>query len=273
MSLNHTIAPRGIIVSLIIYRGLILELAQRDFVGRYKGSFMGVFWSLLNPLFMLSVYTIVFSVVFKARWGIGDESKASFAIVLFTGMIVQGLFAECLNRAPGLILAQPNYVKKVVFPLEIFPWVSLASALLNFIISFTFLAIFCVISGLGLHLTILLTPLVMAPLLLIILGLSWLFASLGVYLKDISQIMGFANTVLLFLSPVFYKASALPKEYQLLLALNPLTLPIEQLRDVMLWGNGIDWISWGVSLLISIAIFYIGFWWFQKTRKGFADVI
>lgn len=273
MSLNHPTSPKVIILSLLNHRGLIWEFAKRDFVGRYKGSFIGIVWSLLNPLFMLSVYTIVFSVVFKARWGTGDESKVSFAIVLFAGMIVHGLFAECLNRAPGLVLAQPNYVKKVVFPLEIFPWVALASALLHFIVSFALLLIFCLVSGMELHPTILLTPLVIAPLLLMILGLSWLFASLGVYLRDVSQIMGYATTVLLFLSPVFYKASALPENYQICLTLSPLTLPIEQLRDVVLWGKGIDWISWGISLLISSTIFYIGFWWFQKTRKGFADVL
>jgi lipopolysaccharide transport system permease protein len=273
MSFNHPTSPKAIFRSLLNHRGLIWELAKRDFVGRYKGSFMGMVWSLINPLFMLSVYTIVFSVVFKARWGTGDESKVSFAIVLFAGMIVHGLFAECLNRAPGLVLAQPNYVKKVVFPLEIFPWVALSSALLHFIVSFTLLLIFCIVSGIGLYATTLLIPLVIAPLLLMTLGLSWFFASLGVYLRDVSQIMGFATTVLLFLSPVFYKVSALPKNYQILLELNPLTLPIEQLRDVMLWGKGIDWISWGISLLISSAIFHIGFWWFQKTRKGFADVI
>lgn len=273
MSLNYPTSTKAIIGSLLNHKELIWELAKRDFIGRYKGSVMGIAWSLLNPLFMLSVYTMVFSVVFKARWGTADESKVSFAIVLFAGMIVHGLFAECLNRAPALVLAQPNYVKKVVFPLEVFPWVALASALMHFMVSLTLLYMFCVVSGVKIHPTALLIPLVIAPLLPLILGLSWLFASLGVYLRDVSQIMGFATTVLLFLSPVFYKASALPENYRILLALNPLTLPIEQLRDVMLWGKSLDWISWGISLLISGGIFYIGFWWFQKTRKGFADVM
>lgn len=234
---------------------------------------MGVAWSLLNPLLMLAVYTVVFSVVFKARWGVGEESKVSFAIILFAGMIVHGLFAECLNRAPNLIVSQPNYVKKVVFPLEIFTWVTLFSALLHFLVSIVLLLMFCALTDIAIQPSVLLIPLVMLPLMLMILGLTWLFSSLGVYLRDTSQIIGFVTTVLMFLSPVFYRASALPANYQFLLALNPLTLPIEQLRDVMLWGKGINWGDWGISLLLGCITCLIGFWWFQKTRKGFSDVL
>jgi lipopolysaccharide transport system permease protein len=216
---------------------------------------------------------VVFSIVFKARWGAGEESKVSFAIVLFAGMIVHGLFAECLIRAPGLIVNQPNYVKKVVFPLEILPWVTIFSALLHFLISLGLLLVFCVLTGISLQASTLLIPLVMLPLMLMTLGLTWLFASLGVYMRDISQAMGIVTTILLFLSPVFYKTSALPGDYQFLLAINPLTLPIEQLRGVMLWGRGLDWENWAVSMSEGIVVCYIGFWWFQKSRKGFADVL
>lgn len=273
MSLHHKTSPTAIIASLFSHRELIWELVKRDFIGRYKGSIIGVAWSLLHPLLMLAIYTLVFSIAFKARWGTGEESKIAFALVLFSGMIVHSLFAECLNRAPGLIVNQPNYVKKIVFPLEIFPWVVLFSALLHFLVSLTLLLVFCIFSGVSLNITVILVPIVMLPLMLTALGFTWLFASLGVYLRDLTQGMGIFTTVLLFLSPVFYKTSVFPEDYQILFAFNPLTQPIEQLRDVMLWGNTINWGSWAASLFAGSAICYFGFWWFQKSRKGFADVL
>lgn len=269
----HPTSPIAIFACLRTHRELVWELVKRDFIGRYKGSIMGVGWSLLHPILMLVIYTLVFSVAFKARWGGGEESKVAFALVLFSGMIVHGLFAECLNRAPGIIVSQPNYVKKVVFPLEILPWVALCSALLHFLVSLVLLSVFCIFTGVSLKATFVLVPVVMLPLLLMTLGLTWLFASLGVYLRDIAQGMGIVTTVLMFLSPVFYKTTAFPEEYRILFALNPLTLPIEQLRDVMLWGNAINWGSWTASLFAGSAICYFGFWWFQKSRRGFADVL
>lgn len=273
MSINHSTSPSAIFGSLLNHRELLWELVKRDFIGRYKGSIMGVAWSLLHPILMLVIYTLVFSVAFKARWGGGEESKVAFALVLFSGMIVHGLFAECLNRAPGIIVSQPNYVTKVVFPLEILPWVALFSALLHFLVSLGLLLIFCIFSGVALKATVVFIPIIMLPLLLMTLGLTWFFASLGVYLRDIAQGMGVVTTVLMFLSPIFYKTSAFPEEYRIFFGLNPLTLPIEQLRDVMLWGNAINWGSWAISLFAGSAICYSGFWWFQKSRKGFADVL
>lgn len=273
MSLNHSISPSAIFGSLLNHRELLWEMVKRDFSGRYKGSIMGIAWSLLHPILMLAIYTLVFSVAFKARWGEGEENKVTFAIVLFSGMIVHGLFAECLNRAPGIVVSQPNYVKKVVFPLEILAWVTFCSALLHFLVSLGLMLLFCIFTGVSLKATVVLVPVVMLPLILMTIGLTWFFASLGVYLRDIAQGMGIVTTVLLFLSPVFYKTTAFPGEYRGLFVLNPLTLPIEQLRDVMLWGNEIDWGSWGISCFVGLAIFYLGFWWFQKSRRGFADVL
>jgi lipopolysaccharide transport system permease protein len=272
MSFKHPSSPRALISSLIFNRELLWELIKRDFIGRYKGSVMGIAWSLLNPLIMLVIYTFVFSFAFKARWG-GEESKVAFALVLFSGMIVHGLFAECLNRAPSIIISHPNYVKKVVFPLEILPCVVIFSALLHFLVSLCLLLIFCIFTGVSLGVSVILIPVIILPLLLMALGLTWLLASLGVYLRDIVQGMGLVTTVLLFLSPVFYKTSAFPEGYQWLFVMNPLTLPIEQLRDVVLWGNEINWSTWITSFILGIAICYIGFWWFQKSRKGFADVL
>lgn len=273
MRIRYPATPTAMLDSAIRHRGLLRDLVRRDFIGRYKGSVLGVVWSLFNPLFMLAVYTVVFSVAFKAKWGAGDESKISFAIVLFSGMIVHGFFAECLNRAPVLITSHANYVKKVVFPLEILPWMALFSALLHFLVSFTVLLVFCLLAGVPVHTGVLLVPLVLLPLILMILGLSWALASLGVYLRDLAQVTGIVTTVALFLAPVFYRIDVLPPAYQTLLAWNPITLPIVQLRDVMLWDKPLDWADWTFSLAVGAAMCQAGFWWFQKSRRGFADVI
>lgn len=258
---------------LFQHRDLLWELVKRDFIGRYKGSMLGVVWSLFNPLLMLAIYTVVFSVAFKARWGTGEESKVAFAIVLFSGMIVHSFFAECLNRAPSLITSHPNYVKKVVFPLEILPWMALFSAFLHFLVSFSVLLVFCLLAGVAIQGGALLIPIILIPLILLMLGLSWIFASLGVYLRDLSQVMGMATTVALFLAPIFYPIEALPETYQALLVWNPITLPVIQLRDLLLWGKPLRWDEWAISLLIGASVCQIGYWWFQKSRRGFADVI
>jgi homopolymeric O-antigen transport system permease protein len=259
--------------SLIQHRELLWDLVKRDFIGRYKGSILGVAWSLFNPLMMLAIYTMVFSVAFKARWGSGEESKVAFAIVLFSGMIVHSFFAECLNRAPGLIVSHPNYVKKVVFPLEILPWMALCSAFLHFLVSFGVLLIFCLVAGTPIHGTALLIPILLLPLVLIMIGLSWILAALGVYLRDLTQAITMVTTVALFLAPVFYPIESLPETYRALLMWNPITLPISQLREAMLWGAPLRWDLWAISLAIGFLVSYTGYWWFEKTRRGFADVI
>lgn len=265
--------PLSIVGSIVRYRQLLWELVRRDFIGRYKGSMFGVVWSLFNPLMMLAIYTFVFSVAFKARWGSGEESKVAFAIVLFSGMVVSNLFSECLNRAPNIIVSHANYVKKVVFPLEILPLMVLFSALLHFLVSFVVLLLFCLLAGVTIHAEVVLFPVILAPLILLIMGFLWLLASLGVYLRDISQAIGMITTISLFLAPVFYPIEALPPTYKSLLVWNPITLPVLQLRDLMLWGKPIQWDVWLISLLVGMVICQMGYWWFQKSRKGFADVI
>lgn len=273
MSKYLATTPMALLGNFLRNRGLLLDLIKRDFIGRYRGSFIGMAWSLFNPLLMLATYTFVFSVAFQARWGKGEESKVAFALVLFSGMIVHSFFADCMNRAPTLITSHPNYVKKVIFPLEILPWMALGSALLHFLVSLTVLLAFCILTGAQLQAGTVLIPLLMLPLLLITIGLMWGFASLGVYLPDLAQGMGMLTTIALFLAPVFYPIDALPKAYQTALCFNPITLPILQIRDVMFWGKPIDWQGWAISLAIGVVVCCLGFWWFQKTRKGFADVL
>ncbi len=256
------------------HRQLIYQMTQREVVGRYKGSVMGLLWSFLNPIFMLTVYTFVFSVVFKARWGVGqDETKTQFAVVLFVGMIVHGLLAEVLNRAPGLVLANANYVKKVVFPLEILPLISIGAALFHSLISLAvLLTAFLIFNG-YLHWTAVLTPLVLFPLVILTLGLAWLLASLGVYLRDIGQTIGIFTTMLMFASPVFFPITAIPEEYRPVIMANPLTFIIEQAREVLIWGHLPDWAGLSIYSLGALAVAWSGYAWFQKTRKGFADVL
>lgn len=266
-------SPREMLACLWRNRSLIKASVQREVLGRYRGSIMGLLWSFLNPLFMLAIYTFVFSVVFKARWGTGSDSKTEFALVLFAGLIILNLFNECITRAPSLIISNANYVKKVVFPLEILPFVVLLSAMFHGFISLcVWLFAYMIFFGLP-PLTVLYLPVVLLPLLLFIMGLSWALSSLGVYLRDIAQIIGVITTVLTFLSPVFYPVSAIPVKYQHLLYINPLTPVIEQTRNILFWGKPPDASVLGVSFIATISIAWLGFTWFQKTRTGFADVL
>jgi lipopolysaccharide transport system permease protein len=255
-------------------RQLIMQMTKREVVGRYKGSAMGLAWSFFNPVFMLTVYTFVFSVVFKARWGVGGEdSKTLFAVVLFVGMIVHGLFAEVLNRAPSLILSNVNYVKKVVFPLEILPVISMAAALFHSMISLCVLLIAFVVFNGYLHWTVIFIPLILLPFVILTLGLAWMLASIGVYLRDVGQVIGMVTTVMMFLAPVFYPLTAVPEKYIPFIMANPLTFIIQQAREVLIWGHIPNWIGIGTYALIAIVVAWLGYALFQKTRKGFADVL
>ncbi len=270
---HFSASPREMFSSLWRNRELITTSAKREVLGRYRGSAMGILWSFFNPVFMLAVYTFVFSEVFKARWSVGSESKTEFALVLFAGLMVFNLFAECINRAPGLIISNVNYVKKVVFPLEILPFVGLLSALFHGAISLgVWLMAYLLLFGIP-HPTALLLPLIVLPFALFIMGLSWTLASLGVYLRDVSQLIGAITTVLMFLSPIFYPATSLPEAYRHLLYLNPLTPIIEQTRTVLYFGKAPDFVMLAVYWAATFIIAWLGFAWFQKTRKGFADVL
>jgi lipopolysaccharide transport system permease protein len=270
---EFSVTPWAMVASLWRHRQLISASVKRDILGRYRGSFLGTLWSFFNPLFMLAVYTFVFSVVFKARWGASGESKTEFALVLFAGLIVFNMFSECVSRAPTLILSNSNYVTKVVFPLEILPFIAVLAAIYHALVSFMVWIVAYVIFFGAPHLTIFLVPLIVWPFCLFILGVSWVLASLGVFLRDITQFIGIFITFLMFLSPLFYPASALPEDYRAILSLNPLSVVIEMTRDVLYWG-----ILPNFSLLIAFSVMsgmiaWLGFVWFQKTRRGFADVL
>ncbi|MBX7172212.1 MAG: ABC transporter permease [Pyrinomonadaceae bacterium] len=255
-------------------RNLIQTLVKREIVGRYRGSLLGILWSFFNPLLMLAIYTFVFGVIFKSRWRSDNTSQTEFALILFAGLIIFNLFAECVNRAPSLILSNVNYVKKVVFPLEILPWVALGSVGFHGLVSLVvWLIAYLILFGIP-HFTVLFFPLVIIPLLLFIIGFTWLLASLGVYLRDVSQIVGILVTMVMFLSPIFYPAANLPEGiFRNILTLNPLTTVVDEFREVLFWGNYPDLNRLSVSFVSGLFTAWLGFVWFQKTRKGFADVI
>lgn len=249
-------------------------MTKREIISRYRGSYLGLLWSFVNPVLMLAVYTFVFSVVFKARLGQDvSGNKFDFALLLFAGLIVFNLFSECISRAHSSILVNVNYVKKMVFPLEILPWVTLGSALFHAGISVLVLLLFLVGIGHTITWTFLLLPVVIFPLLLLIMGLSWLLASVGVFVRDIGQFIGMILTTLLFLSPIFYPASALPESVRNYLFLNPLTFIIEQTRAVILYGQLPDWRGLVIYCAVAALVAWAGLFWFEKTRKGFADVL
>jgi lipopolysaccharide transport system permease protein len=265
--------PKEMVASFWRHRSLIRALARRDVLGRYRGSVMGLLWSFFNPLLMLGVYTFVFSEVLKARWSAGSDSKTEFALVLFAGLMAFNLFSECITRAPGLVLSNANYVRKVVFPLEILPVVSLVAALFHGAVSLgVWLLAYLLFFGMP-HATVLYLPLVLLPYLLFIMGLSWALASLGVYLRDVSQVIGVVVTALMFLSPVFYPADALPQAWRELLQFNAIAVVIGQVREVLYWGHRPDFVVLGLQGAAMSVVAWLGFAWFQKTRKGFADVL
>jgi lipopolysaccharide transport system permease protein len=267
-------SPAALLRSLVRHAALIRQMAGREAIGRYQGSVLGLAWSFFHPLLMLMVYTLVFSVIFKARWGVdANETRTDFALILFVGMIVHGLFAEVLNRAPGLVVANANYVRRVVFPLEILVPVSVLSALVHTGISVVVLLVALLALKGTLHPTALLLPLVLLPLLVLTLGLGWALASLGVFIRDVGHAVVILTTVMLFLSPMFYPVDAVPETFRPWIRANPLTLIMEQSREVLIWGRLPDFGALAAYLAAALAIAVGGFWWFQRTRTGFPDVL
>lgn len=266
--------PISIVRHLWRYRDLIVQMVRREVGQRYRGSYLGVLWSLITPLLMLAIYTFVFSTVFKARWRTDVETPpAEFALTLFAGLTAFNIFSEVVGRAPTLILAVPNYVKKVVFPLEILPVVALGTALVNSLISVVLLLIGSLVLLGNFSTTVVLLPFAYLPLILLCLGLGWFLASLGVYVRDIGQGIGLVVQMLFFLSPVFYPATAVPEFLQSVFDFNPLTAILAGFRQTLLWGQMLEWPSWMLWTLLTSLLAVFGYAWFVRTKKGFADVM
>ena len=259
--------------NLWAYRGLIAGFAKREFENRHKQSFLGVIWSVLVPLIMLCAYTFVFSIVFQARWGnSGEGGRTFFALVLFASLIPFNFFSEVVSSSPSLILANQNLVKKVMFPLEILPLSRVFSVAMQMGFSFIVLFIALFIEG-RLSLTALYLPILLCPLALITLGLSYIVASLTVFIRDLAQVVGVTLTLLMFLTPIFYPIDAVPEAIRGYIALNPMALMIEQFRQILIFGHVPNleqvlllWVLGGSSALF-------GYAWFVKSKSSFADVL
>ncbi len=266
--------PVRIVAHLWKYRDLIRQLTWREVVGRYKGSFIGLGWSFIQPLIMLCVYTFVFSTIFKVRWGVeSGEGKAAFALALFMGLITFSVFSEVANSAPSLVLGNANYVKKVVFPLEILPLVRLCSTLINAVFSLGVLFAGILIINHFIHWTALLLPLIWLPMMMFTLGCGFFLASLGVFVRDIGTVIGVLTTMLFFLTPIFYPISAVPEQFRIFCRINPIAIFVEDARRVVLWGLSPDWPWFFFGMALSVAVLIFGFVWFMKSKKAFADVI
>jgi len=257
-------------------RLLILRLTKREIQSRYKGSLLGIAWSVLVPLMMLVIYTFVFSIVFQARWDTPVASRGEFAMLLFSGLIAFNFFAECLIRAPGLMLENVSYIKKVIFPLETMPWVIVCVALFNAFVSALVLAVFYLcLRGIP-PATALMLPVLLIPLILLTFGFTCFVSSFGVFVRDLRQFMGVFTTIMMFMSPVFYPISAVPHRLQKVLYLNPLTILLETSKELLFWGKipDQDQITILLSYLLATWLFgWAGYVWFMKTKKGFADVV
>lgn len=259
--------------ALLSHRSLTLELAKREVLGRYRGASFGLLWSLLSPFLMLCIYTFAFGTVMGGRWPEIQNGRTHFAIILFAGLIVHGFFAECLIRAPGLIVSNPNFVKRIIFPLDILPWPMVLSALFHtFMNIIVFIALRMVMDGEFVW-TIVLLPIVLLPLVVLTLGVAWFLASLGVYVRDIAQITGVLSMAMLFLSSALMPVDSVPEAYRWVFIVNPLTFIIDQARNVMLWGRMPDWPGLAVYFIAATITMYLGRAWFMATRRGFADVL
>ncbi|RUL73161.1 ABC transporter permease [Dyella choica] len=252
---------------------LIFELAKRDVEGRYRGASFGLLWSLISPFLLLCVYTFAFGTVMGGRWPQVKNEEAHYSIIIFAGMIVHGFLAECINRSPLLIVANPNFVKRVIFPLEILPFPMVLSALFHvFMNLIVFIVLRLVLDG-AFSWTTIFFPLVLIPLIVLSMGISWFLASFGVFMRDVGQITGVLTLALLFLSSAMMPLDSVPISYRWVFQFNPLTFIIDQARNVLLWNKAPDLVGLSLYLAMAVMVAYAGYAWFAATRNGFADVL
>lgn len=255
------------------HRSLIAALSRREIESRYRGHFGGLFWYVLQNLVLLAIYTWVFGSILGARWSTRGGGEADFAVGLFMGLITFNLFAEPASRAPQLIVSNGNFVKKIVFPLEILPVVTVLVAVFNALVAFAVLVVLAVFRGAPIAATAAWLPLIVLPVVLFALGASWFLASLGVYVRDVTQLAALSITGLMFLSPLFFSRSAIPERYRWLIDLNPLSIPLEQARGALMLNDPPDPATLILAICAGLVVAGLGLAWFQATRRGFADVL
>ena len=255
------------------YRELAFSLARRKIARRYRGSVLGIFWAALIPLIMLGIYTFIFSVVFQNKWGINSGDRFEFSLFLFSGLILYSLFSDCINEAPSALVENKLFIRQLVFPTEILAWVDLLVGLFNFFINgLVLMSFYSLVIGTP-PFTLIYLPLIVLPIVFITLGGVWLVSSIGLYLRDLGHAVRLFTTAFLFLSPIFYPASAVPERFQALYAVNPLVHVLEMSKNALFYGLPPDWEILGFCLIGSWAFAWMAYIWFMKTKKGFADVV
>jgi lipopolysaccharide transport system permease protein len=272
-------APLGLLGTLRRHRFLIAQLTRREVIGRYRGSHLGIFWSFINPLLLLCIYTFVFKYIFNAKMtGHREEGWADFALQLFAALIIFNLFAECLGRAPNLMLVNANYVTKVVFPLELLPLTVMLGSLVHLFISFIPLCLGAFITRHGhLHATVLLWPLLLVPIIFWALAITWIVSALGAFLRDLNEVMLALTQILMYASAIFYSFARLKQiaftSVQTLVRLNPLAYFSEQSRNLVVWGEPMDWTSYGWVTFTGMLAMIFSYKIFMNVKPAFADVI
>ena len=256
-------------------RFLLGQLVRRNLESRYKGSFLGMIWSFAQPLLMLSVYTFVFTFVLKSKFGIPleEERTGAFAVIMFCGMTVFNIFSESIASCSVLIVGNQNFVKKVIFPLELLPIAQVISTMIFGLAWFLLLFVGVVVILRNVSVMMLLLPVMIVPLLLISCGCGFFVASLGVYIRDLPYVIGVLLQILFFMTPIFYPVKALPEKFRMVLYLNPLTEIVEQTRIIFLYGDKPNWLYIVILWVGSLILYHFGYLWFHKTKKGFADVL
>lgn len=257
-------------LTVLEHRHLLGQLVRRDVLLRYRGAYLGVLWVILNPLVMLAIYTFILSQVFATRWA-GQGGDLPLALGLFTGLIAFNLFAETVARAPMAVRSQPSYVKKIIFPVEVLPVVPLGAALVQAGCNLVILAAALAWTG-NLHAGLALYPLLLLPLLVLAIGLSWFFAAWGVFIKDLTQVVPVLMQMLFFLSPVLYTSSMLPESVRALAVYNPVGAVIEACRAAVT-GAPVPWAPWGLALAVGVVAAVAGRMMFDHARDEFADVL
>lgn len=256
------------------HRALLWQFTQRNVELRHKGSHLGLIWSFANPLLMLGLYVFVFGFIFSGSFGvIPNETRVDYGLGIFLGLSLFHFLAEVLASSPTLIVNNPNFVKKVVFPLEVLPAAAVGAAAIHLLISLALALVGIIIFGNGLSLGILWLPAVVVPLCLLALGIAWFFSALGVFFRDTTQVMQFLVAVLMFASAVFYSASRIPGAAWTILKFNPLLLAIEIARDSALWLKTPNSHHVIYLWIASLVICWLGHAAFKKMKPAFADVL
>lgn len=255
-------------------RDLIFQLTRREIKNRYKGTYLGLCWPMIVPLFMLTVYSFVFGVILKSSWPYSRTGgMVEFGLTLLSGIVMFNVFSDTLGASATLIVTNPNYVKKIVFPLEILPVVVLNTAIFHGALSLAILFLGTLVFVGAPGWWVLSFPFILVSLCAFTLGLGWIIAALGVFIRDMSHSLNLLLQVGFLCTPIFYDPSRIPERFRWLVAFNPLAAFVMSGRDVLLWRRSPNWIWLGVMMFSSLIVMQAGYIIFVKSKKAFSDVL